>query len=624
MRYRCTVVCNENENQEQVIRLTDRNAPLHKLAEERFLQTCVLKDKKQMEKWVVSAKRADFKGIAQKFGIDQVTARLIRNRDVTGEEEIACYLHGGLSALNSPHLLKDADKLVQILTEKIRNGKKIRIIGDYDIDGVCASYILLRALKRCNARVDVEIPDRMKDGYGINEQLIQYAFEEGIDTILTCDNGIAAVEQVRVAKEFGMTVLITDHHEPQEILPDADALVDPKQKDCPYPYKNLCGGAVAFKVIQCLYEKMEISGQEAFEFLEFAAFATIGDVMDLTGENRILVKEGLRRLNVTKNCGMTALIRENGLSGSEIKAYHVGFVLGPCINASGRLDTAKRSLSLFLAKTDDTASKIAKELKRLNDERKDMTQAGVEQAVQVIEQKNLCRDKVLVVYLPDCHESIAGIIAGRLRERYCRPVFVLTDSAEGVKGSGRSIEAYSMFEEMSRCRDLFTKYGGHPMAAGLSLPKEHITEFCRRLNEQTKLTWEDFIPKVVIDVPMPISYLTEERIAELDLLEPFGKGNPKPLFAEKELDILNMRILGKNKNALKMQVKSRDGAVLDAMYFGDIPQMMDYLTGKFGKAEVEKCFQNRINRVTLSLVYYPSIHEFRNQRTIQIVISHYC
>lgn len=577
-----------------------------------------------MEKWVISAKRADFKAIAAKFGIDQVTARLIRNRDVIGEDAIREYLHGDIRDLHNPHLLKDADKLVEILTEKIREKKKIRIIGDYDIDGVNASYILLKGLKRCGAEVDVEIPDRMKDGYGINEHLINYAYEEGIDTILTCDNGIAAVEQTKLAKDLGMTILITDHHEPQEHLPKADALVNPRQPDCCYPYKNLCGAAVAFKIIQCLYEKMQLPQEEALRFLEFAAFATIGDVMDLNGENRILVKEGLRMLNRTTNPGMAALIRECSLAGSEIKAYHVGFILGPCINAGGRLDTAKRSLALLMAENESEAARMAQELKSLNDERKDMTQKGTKQAIDLIEKQGLSRDRVLVVYLPDCHESLAGIIAGRVRERYNKPVFILTDSADGVKGSGRSIEAYSMFEEMSKCRELYTKYGGHPMAAGLSLPPENVEKFRRRLNEMTSLCEEDFIPKIVIDVPMPIGYITEDLIEELNLLEPFGKGNSKPLFAEKNLDIQNIRILGKNRNTLKMQVRSQSGTVLDALYFGDVEQFIDYLNQKFGDAETEKCFQNRPNDVCLSFIYYPSVNEFRDRKSIQIVISHYC
>ena len=529
-----------------------------------------------MEKWVVSAKRADFQAIAEKFGIDQVTARLIRNRDIVGEPEIRQYLYGTKEDFYDPHLLKDADKLVEILMSKIKEQKKIRIIGDYDIDGVNASYILLRGLRRCHANADVEIPDRMKDGYGINEHLIRYAYEEGVDTILTCDNGIAAVEQTKLAKSLGMTILITDHHEVQEEVPPADAVVNPRQADCPYPFKHLCGAAVAYKVICCLYEAYGIPKEETEEFLEFAGFATVGDVMDLIGENRILVKEGLKRLNHTQNVGMASLIRACGLEEKEIKSYHIGFVLGPCINAGGRLDTAKRSLSLLLQKDRAKADVMAAELKTLNDERKDMTQTGAEEAIEWIEKEGRSQDKVLVVYLPDCHESLAGIIAGRIRERYNKPVFVLTDSIDGVKGSGRSIEAYSMFKEMSKCKELYTKYGGHPMAAGLSLPKENVEKFRTFLNEHTTLTEEDFIPKITIDVPMPIGYVTEHLIEELSVLEPFGKGNEKPLFAEKNLNILSMRILGKNRNTLKMQVRSQHGTVMDALYFGDIEQILTY------------------------------------------------
>ena len=577
-----------------------------------------------MEKWVVSAKRADFQAIAEKFGIDQVTARLIRNRDIVGEPEIRQYLYGTKEDFYDPHLLKDADKLVEILMSKIKEQKKIRIIGDYDIDGVNASYILLRGLRHCHANADVEIPDRMKDGYGINEHLIRYAYEEGVDTILTCDNGIAAVEQTKLAKSLGMTILITDHHEVQEEVPPADAVVNPRQADCPYPFKHLCCASVAYKVICCLYEAYGIPNEETEEFLEFAGFATVGDVMDLIGENRILVKEGLKRLNHTQNVGMASLIRACGLEEKEIKSYHIGFVLGPCINAGGRLDTAKRSLNLLLQKDRAKADVMAAELKTLNDERKDMTQTGAEEAIEWIEKEGRSQDKVLVVYLPDCHESLAGIIAGRIRERYNKPVFVLTDSIDGVKGSGRSIEAYSMFEEMSKCKELYTKYGGHPMAAGLSLPKENVEKFRTFLNEHTTLTEEDFIPKITIDVPMPIGYVTEHLIEELSVLEPFGKGNEKPLFAEKNLNILSMRILGKNRNTLKMQVRSQHGTVMDALYFGDIEQILTYIMQKYGESETEKCFQGRENAVTLSFIYYPSVNEYRGRKSLQMIISHYC
>ena len=576
-----------------------------------------------MEKWFVSAKRADFQEIGRKFGIDAVTARLIRNRDVVGDEAVREYLYGSRKDLYAPQLMKDCRKTAEILKEKIAEKKKIRVIGDYDIDGVNATCILYKGLIRCGAEADVEIPDRMKDGYGLNKNLIQYAYEEGIDTILTCDNGIAAVDEIAEAKRLGMTVLITDHHELQERIPAADAIVNPKQPECTYPYKSLCGAAVAYKLMICLYELCGIPVEETDAFIEFAAIATVGDVMDLTGENRILVKEGLKMINQTSNRGLKALIRANGLEDAQISSYHIGFVLGPCINASGRLDTAKRALELLLAEDDAVAEDLAHTLKELNDERKDMTQQGVAQAIELIEEGVLKEDKVLVVYLPDCHESLAGIIAGRIRERYHKPVFVLTDAADSLKGSGRSIETYNMFAEMSKCAELFTKVGGHPMAAGLSLPRENMEAFHKKINENSVLTEDDFIPKVTIDVPMPISYITERLVEELGLLEPFGKGNTKPLFAEKSLNILSARILGKNRNVIKLQVLGAAGTVMEAMYFGDVERFQEYLREKFGHTETEKLFQGRENAVTLSLAYYPGINEFRGNRTLQIVIQSY-
>lgn len=585
-----------------------------------------------MEKWFVTAKKADFQQISGKFGINPVTARIIRNRDIIGDEAIQEYLNGGLKDLHDPKLLYGAQEAVALLNSKINEGRKIRIIGDYDIDGVNATYILYKGLKRCNANVDYEIPDRMKDGYGINEQLIQYAYDEGVDTIVTCDNGIAAIDQIAYAKELGMTVIITDHHEllfKEEagekicLRPQADVIINPKQPECNYPFPKLCGAAVAFKLISCMFENHKIPQEEAEAFIEFAAIATVGDVMDLIGENRIIVKEGLRRLTNTQNNGLRSLIKVNGLEESDICAYHIGFVLGPCINASGRLDTAKRALGLLLAETDEEALKMAEELKSLNDERKAMTLEGFEKAVEMVETTELIEDKVLVVYLPDCHESLAGIIAGRIRERFHKPVFVLTDAEDGVKGSGRSIEAYNMFEEMVKCQELFTKFGGHPMAAGLSIKKEDVENLRIRLNELTTLTEEDFIPKVSIDVAMPIDYISEELIGELEVLEPFGKANPKPVFAEKNLNVLSARILGQNKNVIKMQVLNSQGMVMDAMYFGDVEKFNTYLTEKFGTSETEKMYQNRENAITISATYYPQVNVFRNVRNMQIVIQNY-
>ena len=576
-----------------------------------------------MEKWVVTTKKANFQEIAEKFHINQVTARLIRNRDVVGDDAIEEYLNGSLLNLHNPHMLLDCDKAVEILLEKLEEQKKIRIIGDYDIDGVNATVILYKGLRHCHGNVDYEIPHRIRDGYGINIQLIQDAYEDGVDTIITCDNGIAAVDQVEYAKSLGMTVIITDHHEPMEEKPKADAIVNPKQQECTYPYKQLCGAAIAYKVIVCLYEAVGISKRESDMFIEYAAIATIGDVMDLTGENRIIVKEGLQMLSKTTNLGLKALIEANGLKGSDISSYHIGFVLGPCINAGGRLDTAEKAVRLLLTESESEALQIAEELKLLNDERKSMTLEGLERAVEEIETSGLKNDKVFIVYLPDCHESLAGIIAGRIRERYHKPTFVLTDGEESVKGSGRSIEAYQMFDEMMKCRELFLKFGGHPMAAGLSILKENVPNLRERLNALTDLTEEDFIPKVTIDIPMPISYISEALIGELAYLEPFGKGNPKPLFAEKDLNILSARILGKNKNVIKLQILNGSGISMDAMYFGDTDVFQEYLIGKFTASEVEKLFQGRKNRITLSLTYYPSVNEFRDVKTIQIVIQHY-
>ena len=589
-------------------------------------------DLKKKEKWFVAAKKADFKGIAQKYGIDQVTARIIRNRDVIGDEAIFDYLHGTMEQMYFPKLMKGAQEAALLLKQKIDEGQKIRIIGDYDIDGVNATYILYCGITLCGGNVDYEIPDRMKDGYGLNIHLLELALEEKIDTVITCDNGISAMEEIAFARANGLTVIVTDHHEPRfeengekrtYILPEADVLVNPKQPECGYPYKKLCGAAVAWKVICLLFDTCGVPFQRAEELLPFAAFATVGDVMDLDGENRIIVKEGLKRFPKTENEGLRALIHVNGLDIHNITSYHIGFVLGPCINASGRLDTAKRSMKLLLSEDPKEAMELAIRLKELNDERKMMTQEAVEEACRLIEEGEFSGDKVLVVYLPDCHESIAGIVAGRLRERYYRPVFVVTDGEEMAKGSGRSIESYSMFEEMVRCGDLFVKYGGHPMAAGFSLPKERIDEMRRRLNANCSLSEADLMEKVSIDVPMPIDYITENVVEELSLLEPFGKGNEKPLFAETGITLLNARVLGKNGNVLKLRVVNRAGCVMDAMYFGDPDAMREYLVQKYDEHRVQELFWGRGSGLTLDLTYYPSINEYMGRRTLQIVIKNY-
>ena len=565
---------------------------------------------------MVAAKRADFKGIGERFGIDQVTARIIRNRDVIGEKAIEKYLHGSRKDFYSPWLLKDMEKAVAILQEKIENRNRIRIIGDYDIDGVMSTYILLESLRGLGCDVDMMIPNRITDGYGLNEHLIEQAWQEGRDTIITCDNGIAAVTQIRKAKDLGMTVIVTDHHEVpfedlegerKEILPPADAIVNPKQKACSYPFAGLCGAVVAMKVMEALYEKMAPEVDLVDKMLPFAGIATIGDVMDLQDENRILVKEGLQRLHHTTNLGLQELIRVNNLEPENISPYHIGFILGPCLNASGRLDTAKRALQLLLADSREEAAVLAGDLKNLNESRKEMTAQGLEKAIEQVESTSMMEDTVLVVFLPECHESLAGIIAGRLRERYHKPSFVLTRGEEGVKGSGRSIESYSMYEKLCECKEYLTKFGGHPMAAGLSLEEENVERFRRKLNEQSGLTEEDLVEKVTIDVPMPIHYIRKDLVQELSLLEPFGKGNEKPLFAQKNLWISQMRVFGKNRNVVKMRLTDENGYPMDGVYFGNGDEFAEEGRGKR----------------KISIVYYPDINMYQGRESLQVIIRHY-
>ncbi len=570
-----------------------------------------------MEKWVLLRKGADFEAIGRKYQISPRLASLIRNRDVTGDDAIAAYLGGTISDLHDGMFMKDMERAVDIILEKIEENRKIRIIGDYDIDGVNATYILLEGLKALGAEVDSDIPDRMKDGYGLNVSLVERAYREGIDTIITCDNGIAAAEEIAYGKELGMTIVVTDHHEvPYEekadgrnyILPLADAVVDPKREDCMYPFKGLCGAAVAYKLVEALLEASGRDVEDMDYLIENVAIATVGDVMDLIGENRIFVKEGLAMLERTQNLGLQSLIACTGLKKDYISAYHIGFVLGPCLNAGGRLDTAKRALKLLLARTKREADVLAGDLKALNDSRKEMTLAAVERAVQMIEGTSLKEDRVLVVYLPDCHESLAGIVAGKIRERYYKPVFVLTDAESGVKGSGRSIDAYSMYEELSRCRELLTKYGGHRLAAGVSLEKKDVEDFRRMLNENCTLTEDELTEKVVIDMELPFSCVTEKFIEELKYLEPFGKGNTKPVFAGRDVEFSSVRVIGKNQNVIKAQVRDKSGVWLQALYFGDVRAFQERLDERNGK---------------LSVTYYPGINEYMGRKSLQITITHY-
>lgn len=567
-----------------------------------------------MERWVLLRKGADYNAIGKRFHISPRTACLIRNRGVIGMEAVDRYLNGTLTDLYDGMLMKDMDRAVFILKEKIFENRKIRIIGDYDIDGVNATYILLRGLGRLGADVDSDIPDRITDGYGLNINLIERAYREGVDTIVTCDNGIAASEEIAYGKRLGMTVIVTDHHEvPYEtvgeekkyILPPADAVVDPKQPGCSYPFSGICGAAVAYKLMESLWESMGKDAEDLDDLIENVAIATVGDVMDLTDENRILVREGLQMLKRTSNFGLRSLIECTGLTGRNISAYHIGFVLGPCLNAGGRLDTAKRALDLLCARSKKEADILAGDLKALNDSRKEMTQTAVGNAVQMIESTDIRNDKVLVIYLADCHESLAGIVAGRLREHYHKPTFVMTDAEEGIKGSGRSVETYSMYEELSRCKNLLTRFGGHRQAAGLSMKRENLDKFREVLNRQTSLSESDLYEKVVIDMEMPFSCITEDFVRELEILEPFGKGNTKPVFAARNVEVLNARIIGKNKNVLKMELKDEKGKHMEGIYFG----------------EVEKFLKHTYRKI--SITYYPDVNEYKGKITLQIVVTHY-
>ena len=585
-----------------------------------------------MENWVLLRKGADFQHISEKFHISPRVASLIRNRDVIGDDAIEKYLNGTIADLYDGMLMKDMDKAVAVLGEKIKENAKIRIIGDYDIDGIQSTYILLEGFRMLGADVDSDIPDRMKDGYGLNRNLIDRALEADVDTIVTCDNGIAAAEEIAYAKSMGMTIVVTDHHEVpyteigagrRYILPEADAVVDPKQEDCTYPFKGLCGAAVAYKLVEALMEAMGKDAEDADYLMENVAIATIGDVMDLVDENRIFVKQGLDMLKRTENLGLKALMECTGVNVDKLSPYHIGFVIGPCMNASGRLDTAKRALELLEAKKVAEADLLAGDLKALNDSRKDMTAQAVEEAFIQVENSELKDADVLVVYLPECHESLAGIVAGRIREKYYRPVFVLTKGAEGLKGSGRSIETWHMYEGLNRVKHLLSKFGGHKMAAGLSMSEENLEQFRKEINEKSGITPEDLNEKIAIDMQLPFECVNEKFIGELAVLEPFGKGNARPVFAERQVQVESARILGKNKNVLKLQVKDLHGTRMDAMYYGDVNTFVEYVREKFGDIACECLLRGYGHGIVMAFTYYPDINEYQGVRTPQIVIQNY-
>ena len=592
-----------------------------------------------MAKWFLATKKADFDRIAETFHIDPVVARIIRNRDIVTDEEIQMFLQGDIHNLHEPKQLKDAIKATRILKDKIQSGKKIRIIGDYDVDGVCSTYILYRGLRVCGADVDCVIPHRMKDGYGINEDLVMQAIQDGIDTIITCDNGIAAKAVLEIGKKAGLTCIVTDHHEvPFEekdgekryIVPDVDAVVDPKQEDCEYPFESICGAVVAYKVIQLLLKECQIPEEQMNstinELLEPAGIATVCDIMPLIDENRIIVKMAMNSLKNPINFGLRALLKVNELDASKLTSFSIGFVIGPCLNATGRLDSAEISLELLMATSLEAAIPLATKLKEYNVNRKEMTEKGVEKAVKLLETGSYEQDRVLVLYLEDVHESLAGIIAGRVREKTGKPTFVLTDAEEGVKGSARSIESYHIYDEMTKCKQYFTKYGGHKMAAGLSLLKENVEPFRKAINDNCMLTKEDFEEKITIDVPMPFSYVTEEFINGLDVLEPFGAANEKPVFAQKNIRFIKGYIMGKNKNMGRFDVVDNNGYCYSMVCFRNLEKWIAYTEAKVGKKQVEQLFSTGLHQndaIIMDVIYYPNINEFRGKTSVQFILQDY-
>lgn len=582
------------------------------------------------EKWLLRNRKVDLKAMSEKYKISQLLCKLMVNRDIIDENIINSYINPVYKYLHSPKTMKDVVIAVDIIKRKIQENKKIRIIGDYDVDGIISVFILYTALKKCGANVDYEIPDRIKDGYGINENIVKVAYDEGVDTIITCDNGISAIDQIQYAKDLGLTVIVTDHHDVPFIEEDgvrtflssqADAIINPKQIECEYKFKSICGAGVAFKLMEALYEEIGMDKEECYKLIEFIAIATVCDVVDLIDENRIFVKNGLEMLNNSKNIGINALKKACGLEDKEITAYHLGFVIGPCLNASGRLDSAKKGLELLLMEDDEEAKNLAQEIVDLNDARKNMTKEGVDRAINIIDSTDINNDKILVVYIPDIHESLAGIVAGRVKEQYNKPTIILTKSEEGVKGSARSIEEYNMFEGLLACKELLDKFGGHPMAAGLSLQEDKVDELRIALNNKCELTDEDLTRKIMIDSSLPLEYLNLHLIEELNVLEPFGKGNSKPVFGVRDAKITKAMLLGKDKNVLKLKLLTNNNITIDAMIFNDLENFESKIIEKYGNEELDNLYNKSNNNIPMDFTFYPSINEWNGNKSIQIVVN---
>lgn len=573
--------------------------------------------------------------IAHKAGISETLCTILVNRDIYNLKEIENFLNPNLEKLYNPLLMKDMDKGTEIIKKAIVDKKKIAVYGDYDADGVTSTTILYTALKECKANVIYYIPDREKEGYGMCTDRVEKLKQDGVEVIITCDNGIAALDQVERAKELGMTVVITDHHElpfieaengeREYVVPKADAIVNPKQTDCYYPFKMLCGAGIAFKFSKLLYEKLNMNPNKYKDLLEFAAIGTICDVVDLKDENRIIAKLGLKSINNTKNLGLRALIKETSLNEKNITSYNIGFIIGPCINATGRLDTAALSVELFLCKDIKRAENLAKQLRNLNLQRQEITMEGVEEITNTIENSTLKDDKVLVIYKDNIHESIAGIVSGRIKDAYNRPTIVLTKGKDMPKGSGRSIDGYNLFEELMKCKEYIHKFGGHPMAAGLTIKEENIDKLRKVLNEKCILKDEDFVPKIRIDKRLPLKYISLDLIDNLQCLEPFGKGNSSPILAEKNIKVEGIRVLGKDQNTLKLTCRVEDtNRRIDALAFGKVEEFKRDLENIYGDKNVDNIINNPLMAgVKLDLIYYPMINEYNGNVYTQLRVIDY-
>ena len=576
------------------------------------------------EKWIVEAKKGDFNGLSAKLKVSPLAVRCLMNRGVESEQEMRSFLYGTLDDLHDPFTMKGMNEAVQEIVQAREQGRKVAIASDFDCDGIFSAYILWKGFQRIGLDSEIFTPDRVKEGYGLNRRIVDEALAGGRDFLVTCDNGIAANEEVDYAKKLGMTVIVTDHHEVQEQMPAADVVLDPKRDDETYPFHGLCGAGVAFKLICALYDVQQVPAEAKDELLEYAGIATVADVMELQGENRILVKYGLQALSHTKNTGLRALLEVQELSGKELEAYHIGFILGPCFNAAGRIDTVTRAFELLEETNKEKALQMARQLKDINDTRKQMTEEAAKCAFEILQESGKEDEPVHIVLLPDCHESLVGIVAGRIKEEYHHPVIVFCPVGDGlVKGSGRSIEEYSMYEELCKCRELLDKFGGHPMAAGLSLPEENVDKFRKKINACAELTEDDLIPKIKIDIPMPAAYADAGLIREFAVLEPFGKANIKPQFADKNLSITKAFVVGKNQNVLRLNLVTAAGEAVTAVYFGDIEAFKAYYAEKYGSAEVEKAFHGQINKLRIMIVYYPEINEYNGVESVQVIIRNY-